>query len=88
MTGVDTGYYVDLRNAIIRQAVVDYRMAHKTKGHFDGLKQLTQTQKQILNGAKQTIAEIEAFFKSEWAEFLCDGVDPLYILRKIREETT
>ena len=66
--------YENLNNAIILQAVKDYRKAHyrcvrhpeKDSYHSD-------------------MANLEHFFRSCWFSFLTD-IDPEFLIRKLREE--
>ena len=63
-----------LANAIIMQGVKDYRMA---------LKALKQNPN---NGtAKDTKAEVERFFRSQWYSALTD-ISGDYLIRKLNEE--
>ncbi len=63
-----------LANAIIEQAAKDYRLALRH------LRRFPNSQK-----AKTLKLEIELFFYSRWYSVLT-GVDPDYILNRIREE--
>lgn len=66
--------YEKLANAIILQAVKDYRAAKK------------KLKKQPMNkDAEITIKDTERFFRSDWFTALTD-VDGAVILRKLQEE--
>lgn len=69
-----TGPYENLADAIVLQAVKDWRKAVKT------LKKRPRYE-----AAKQTREECERFFRSEWFEELT-GVDGSVILRKLKQE--
>ncbi len=66
--------YEDLANAIVLQAVKDWRKAVKT------LKKRPRYE-----AAKQMRDECERFFRSEWFEELT-SVDGSVILRKLKQE--
>lgn len=66
--------YENLANAIVLQAVKDWRMAVRT------LKKRPRYE-----AAKQMRDECERFFRSEWFEELTD-VDGSVILRKLKQE--
>lgn len=68
------GPYEELANAIVMQAVKDWRKAVKT------LKKKTRKEP-----AKQMKEECERFFRSQWFEDLTD-VDGSFILRKLKQE--
>lgn len=62
--------YQELANAIILQAVIDWRMLCKEKQHFkDG----------------SFFEELTYFFKSEWCKTL-SSIDPKIILTKLQAE--
>ncbi|MCD8353326.1 MAG: hypothetical protein LUC47_03305 [Clostridiales bacterium] len=63
-----------LANAIILQGVKDYRMALKA------LKENPNNR-----SAKDTKAEVERFFKSQWFSALSD-ISPDYLIEKLNEE--
>ena len=67
-------FYTDLANAIIIQAVKDYRNALKTLKHYPRYEP-----------AKKVVAEVEEFFRSEWYRTLT-SVDADMLMRKIRRE--
>ena len=67
-------FYTDLANAIIIQAVKDYRKALKT------LKRYPRNEP-----AKAVVEEVEEFFRSEWYRTLT-SVDADMLMRKIRRE--
>ena len=69
-----TDPWENLANAIILQAVKDYREARKK------LKKRPKNE-----DAKLMIADCEAFFRSEWYRTLTD-VDGEMLIRKLREE--
>lgn len=75
--------YIELRNAIVRQAVVDYTSARKINAKLGDKPFLTKSEKERLDRAKRIISEVKIFFKSEWCKFLCGGVDPQYIFERI-----
>ncbi len=64
----------NLANAIILQAVKDYRRA---------LKALQRNPGNI--SAEDTVEEVERFFRSQWYERLTD-VDGEYLIRKLKQE--
>jgi hypothetical protein len=66
--------YEQLANAIVLQAVKDYR---------DALKKLMKRPR--YEPAKYTKAEVERFFHSDWYRELT-SVDGDYVLKKIRSE--
>ena len=66
--------YENLANAIILQAVKDYRAA--LKNH---LKRPTSEH------ARQDVEELERFFRSGWYQMLTD-VDCEYLIERLREE--
>ena len=65
--------YEELANAIIIQAVSDYRAALKAIKKDRGA------------SGRKAIRECENFFRSKWFGVLT-SVDPEYLMRKIREE--
>lgn len=67
-------FYTDLANAIIIQAVKDYRNALKTLKHYPRYEP-----------AKAVVAEVEEFFRSEWYRTLT-SVDADMLMTKIRRE--
>ena len=67
-------FYTDLANAIIIQAVKDYRKALKT------LKRYPRNEP-----AKAVVEEVEEFFRSEWYRTLT-SVDADMLMTKIRRE--
>ena len=66
--------YSELANAIIIQAVTDYRKARK---------QLRRNP--YFKNALRTLADVETFFYSDWFNQLSD-VDPDYILSRLSRE--
>ena len=64
----------DLAEAIIMQAVTDYRKARRRVRHFPDQK-----------GAQATIKEVERFFRSWWFAQLTD-IDGEMLIKKLREE--
>lgn len=67
--------YRALANAIIEQAVKDYREALRSlRRHPDS------------KAAMQTAMEIENFFHSDWYGVLTD-IDPDYLIDRLRKET-
>ena len=66
--------YEELANAIILQAVKDYRAAHRR------LKRYPDSAK-----AKKLAAEVEAFFHSTWYTQLTD-VPPFYLIDRLKKE--
>ncbi len=71
--GLCSDPYEDLANAIIVQAVSDYRTALKA------------IKKDRRAPGRKTVRECENFFRSKWFGVLT-SVDPEYLMRKIREE--
>ena len=67
-------FYTDLANAIIIQAVKDYRNALKTLKRYPRYE-----------SAKKVVAEVEEFFRSEWYRTLT-SVDADMLMTKIRRE--
>jgi hypothetical protein len=67
-------FYTDLANAIIIQAVKDYRNALKTLKRYPRYEP-----------AKAVVAEVEEFFRSEWYRTLT-SVDADMLMTKIRRE--
>ena len=67
-------FYTDLANAIIIQAVKDYRNALKTLKRYPRYEP-----------AKKVVAEVEEFFRSEWYRTLT-SVDADMLIAKIRRE--
>ena len=67
-------FYTDLANAIIIQAVKDYRHALKTLKRYPRYEP-----------AKAVVAEVEEFFRSEWYRTLT-SVDADMLMTKIRRE--
>lgn len=65
-------FYTDLANAIIIQAVKDYRNALKTLKRYPRYEP-----------AKAVVAEVEEFFRSEWYRTLT-SVDADMLMTKIR----
>lgn len=63
--------YEKLANAIVLQAVSDYRAA------------LRLAKKNPV--AEQDVKKLEKFFRSEWYSVLT-GVDPEYLIEKLRQE--
>ena len=69
-----TDSYEKLANAIILQAVKDYR---------DALKK--QKKRPCYEPAKYTITEVERFFRSDWYRELT-SVDGNFLIEKLRSE--
>ena len=67
-------FYTELANAIIIQAVKDYRNALKTLKRYPRYEP-----------AKKVVAEVEEFFRSEWYRTLT-SVDADMLMTKIRRE--
>lgn len=66
--------YTNLANAIVILGAKDYRAALKTlKKHPNSV------------SARETVDEVERFFRSKWYTALSD-TDGEFILRKLREE--
>ncbi len=66
--------YESLANAIVLQAVKDYRSAYwKTKG-----KRKNET-------ASRTVGECRRFFRSGWFSALTE-IDPEYLIRRLEQE--
>lgn len=70
--------FTELKNAIVIQAVMDYRYA------LIVLSDKTADKKKI-DEAKSEIASLERFFYSDWYSQLTK-VDPNYLLERIRKE--
>lgn len=66
--------YEDLANAIILQAVDDYRDALARLGGFPHD-----------HGSQRSRAEIECFFRSKWFSVLT-AIDPETLIQKLRSE--
>lgn len=66
--------YTELANAIIIQAVKDYRKALKTLKRYPHYEP-----------ARAMVAEVEEFFRSDWYRVLT-SVDGDMLIRKIRRE--
>ena len=64
----------DLAQAIILQAVEDYRKSRRRVRHFPDQK-----------GAQATIRETERFFRSRWFAQLTD-IDGEMLIKRLREE--
>ena len=73
MSGIEENYE-KLANAIIIQAADDYRKAAKRLKHNPNHRE-----------SKETIEEVERFFRSDWYSVLTD-VDGEFLLRKLKEE--
>lgn len=69
-----------LGNAIVEQAVIDYRKARK---HISMC--ITPEDLQNCDREKATISEVEAFFTSTWFELLTD-VDGRFLISRLRKE--
>lgn len=67
-------FYTELANAIVIQAVKDYRNALKTLKRYPRYEP-----------AKAVVAEVEEFFRSDWYRMLT-SVDAEMLMRKIRRE--
>ena len=63
-----------LANAIVEQAVKDYRQA---------LKDIRRTSKAV--AARESIRELEKFFHSDWFEMLTT-IDPDVLINRLRKE--
>ena len=68
--------YSDLANAVVEQAVKDYRAA------AHDLRVIPNDQRSI-----RTIRSVERFFHSHWYEQLTN-IDPEYLLNKLKGEMT
>ena len=66
--------YTELANAIVFQAVKDYREALKIL-----------IKKPSSMAARLTVAEVEVFFRSTWFSFLTT-IDPEMLIRELRAE--
>ena len=66
--------YKKLANEIILRAVKDYRVA---------LKRLRRNPRSVM--AKDTVDEVERFFRSDWFAELTD-IDGEMLIRRLREE--
>lgn len=77
--------YLNLRNAIIRQAVIDYQEAtryvrkwrHRPKNY---------DQEARYRHMERLLVEVDIFFRSDWAKTLCGEVDPMMIYEHIKAE--
>ena len=67
--------YKNLANAIILQAVKDYRKV---------LRKLNRNSQN--KDAKRTVSEVEKFFRSDWYKTLT-SVDGELLIKKLREES-
>ena len=67
--------YENLANAIILQAVKDYRKA---------LRKLNRNSQN--KDARRTVSEVEKFFRSDWYKTLT-SVDGELLIKKLREES-
>ena len=67
-------FYTELANAIVIQAVKDYRKALKTLKRYPRYEP-----------AKAVVAEVEEFFRSDWYRTLT-SVDADMLMTKIRRE--
>lgn len=67
--------YENLANAIILQAVKDYRKA---------LRKLNRNSQN--KDAKRTVSDVERFFRSDWYKALT-SVDGELLIKKLREES-
>ena len=65
----------DLANAIVLQAVEDYRKARKVLKKYPDNRE-----------ANDMIRDTESFFRSDWFGVLTE-IDGEYLLRKLKEET-
>lgn len=65
-----------LPEAIILQAVSDWRH----------LVRLGKESAVLGNNGKISLAELRAFFKSDWCAMLCGKINPLFILRRLEKE--
>ena len=72
----DDTAYQRLANAIVCQAVKDYRLA---------LLRLRRNPKDRI--AREMVQDCEKFFRSEWC-YLLSGMDADYFLRKLRDDTS
>ena len=72
MQGVETELYQELYNAIVLQAVADYRNALAGKSY-------------CFKSPERVVAECEQFFRSEYFALLTK-VSGEYLIRKIRKE--
>ena len=71
----------DLANAVVLQAVIDYRSA---RGRLRSLSEEAKDREKI-RAARKRIREVERFLKSGWFELLTD-VDGRTLLLKLKEE--
>ncbi|MBE6707515.1 MAG: hypothetical protein E7577_07755 [Ruminococcaceae bacterium] len=67
--------YEELANAIVIQACHDYKKAYKQSLRRSG----------IVGEADEELAELEAFFRSDWYKQLTE-VDGEYIMERIRND--
>lgn len=75
--------YLNLRNAIIKQAIDDYRKAVRYIRKWEG-RCNTDKQEAAFRRAELTKEDVERFFRSKWAQDLCGDVDPMMILRRLQ----
>lgn len=67
--------YEEIANAIVIQACNDYKKAYKQSLRRSG----------IVGEADEELAELEAFFRSDWYKKLTD-VDGDYLMERIRND--
>ena len=87
---VKTDGYQMLANAIILQAVQDYRKAKRVLNTYRGDSQfgtpLGRTGQTIPTvRAEKMMRETERFFRSKWFQIL-SGVDPETLIKRLKEE--
>ena len=88
--------YVELANAILEQAVYDYRKARRRKALLEVEVEIVKRTKLYygiydskpahnLNAVEKQLREIESFFNSNWGNLLCHAKAG-YILERLKAE--
>ena len=78
--------WIELCDAIVQQAVTDYKYARRDIARFNANPPETQKQFKKLRDAQRTVKDVTVFFHGEWADLLCGNVDPLMIFKKVEAE--
>ena len=71
--------YAELANAIVIQAVEDWRKLCKYSGK-------STNAKSMFHGKAASFDELRKFFKSGWCWLLCGKVEPCQILARLERE--
>lgn len=79
--------YEELANAIVLQAVEDYRWARSTLKRLGAKTDRTTNEEYTMNYAKRLKADTEDFFASKWFGTLC-ALDGKNILKRLQSETS